>query len=539
MRRPVVVLLVVLLALSAGTLSRPAPARAQTTFSNTAPITIPDVGAASLYPSPIAVSGLSGVITDVDVTLTGLSHTHPPNLDILLVGPTGQTALLWTDFGGNVGGDDIVNATITFDDAGPPAPFAVVSGTYRPSFVFWFASFPTLAPAPPYGGILAGFNGSDPNGTWRLFVADAQAQDSGAISGGWSLTLTTAPAPAGAVTTTLSNPAALPIADDGTASSYPSTITASGLLGTIVDVEVTLTGLSHALPSDLDLLLVGPGEQHVMLLSDIGQVPGDNSVSNLTLTFDDQATAAALAPPLVAGTFQPTNLPDQGFVDPLPALAPAGPHGTNLSVFSGTDPNGTWSLFIVDDRAEYTGTLAGGWILTLTTADTTAPTVTVPATITVLASSPAGAVVTYSASATDAIDGDVPVTCAPPSGSTFPLGTTMVTCTATDAAGNVGTATFQVMVGGPVLSQLRPNRVALSSTAQTFTIRGANFVAGATVTVGQRTYAATVVSSTELRVSLVPKDVFVYGWLVMPSAPVRVTNPGGATSNSLTLWLRL
>jgi hypothetical protein len=112
-----------------------------------------------------------------------------------------------------------------------------------------------------------------------------------------------------------------------------------------------------------------------------------------------------------------------------------------------------------------------------------------------------------------------------------------VTCTATDAAGNVGTATFQVMVGGPVISQLSPTHVPLTSTAQTLTIRGANFVAGATVTIGQRTYAATVVSSTELRVSVVPRDVFVAGWLVMPTAKVTVTNPGGVRSNSLTLYL--
>ncbi len=81
-------------------------------------------------------------------------------------------------------------------------------------------------------------------------------------------------------------------------------------------------------------------------------------------------------------------------------------------------------------------------------ADTTPPVLTVPATITTNATSPAGVVVSYSASATDNLDSTPVVTCTPPSGSTFPIGTTTVTCTATDAAGNLATAQFQVIVQG-------------------------------------------------------------------------------------------
>lgn len=58
-----------------------------------------------------------------------------------------------------------------------------------------------------------------------------------------------------------------------------------------------------------------------------------------------------------------------------------------------------------------------------------------------------GARIEYTATATDSQDGDLPVTCAPPSGSLFPVGTTTVTCSATDSAGNTGadTARFEVM----------------------------------------------------------------------------------------------
>ncbi|MGC8952805.1 HYR domain-containing protein, partial [Chloroflexus sp.] len=46
----------------------------------------------------------------------------------------------------------------------------------------------------------------------------------------------------------------------------------------------------------------------------------------------------------------------------------------------------------------------------------------------------------------DAVSGAVAVTCTPASGSTFPLGTTTVTCTATDAAGNTASGSFTITV---------------------------------------------------------------------------------------------
>lgn len=65
------------------------------------------------------------------------------------------------------------------------------------------------------------------------------------------------------------------------------------------------------------------------------------------------------------------------------------------------------------------------------------------------ATSTNGSVVSWSAvSATDQVDADPSVVCSPPSGSTFPIGTSSVTCTATDDAGNSSQATFDVHVRG-------------------------------------------------------------------------------------------
>jgi hypothetical protein len=47
--------------------------------------------------------------------------------------------------------------------------------------------------------------------------------------------------------------------------------------------------------------------------------------------------------------------------------------------------------------------------------------------------------------ASDLVDGNnVAVNCSPPSGSTFPLGTTQVNCSATDRAGNKAEESFKV-----------------------------------------------------------------------------------------------
>ena len=80
--------------------------------------------------------------------------------------------------------------------------------------------------------------------------------------------------------------------------------------------------------------------------------------------------------------------------------------------------------------------------------DTTAPTLNVPGDMAVEATSAAGAVGTYEATQVDLVDGTSPAICSPPSGSTFPLGDTTVTCSAADTHGNAAadrTFVFSVM----------------------------------------------------------------------------------------------
>jgi hypothetical protein len=93
--------------------------------------------------------------------------------------------------------------------------------------------------------------------------------------------------------------------------------------------------------------------------------------------------------------------------------------------------------------------------------DTTPPVLTVQANMVVNATSAAGAVVNFTASATDLVDASPTVACAPPSGSTFPFGVTTVNCTATDDSGNTDSGSFTVTV------QHNPNEVVLYYPANT------------------------------------------------------------------------
>src|SRR5437773_10083326 len=166
--------------------------------------------------------------------------------------------------------------------------------------------------------------------------------------------------PAIGQTASFSNASAITIPDSGAGTPYPSTINVSGTAGTISQVMVRLDGYTHTYPDDLDVLLVSPTGQKVIVMSDVG---GGNDVNNVSLTLSDGAAAALPdSGQIVSGTFKPTNI---GTGDTFPAPAPGGPYGATLSMFNGVSANGVWSLFVVADAAVDQGAFSGGWTLTI------------------------------------------------------------------------------------------------------------------------------------------------------------------------------
>src|SRR5215218_2646201 len=91
------------------------------------------VGTATPYPSEIVVSGLPGLITDVNVVLRGFSHTYPDDVDMLLIGPSGNlNAILMSDVGGSL---DVRSKTLILDDQATdvlPDSSQIRRGTFQP-----------------------------------------------------------------------------------------------------------------------------------------------------------------------------------------------------------------------------------------------------------------------------------------------------------------------------------------------------------------------------------------------------------------------
>jgi hypothetical protein len=144
-------------------------------------------------------------------------------------------------------------------------------------------------------------------------------------------------------------------------------------------------------------------------------------------------TVEATSPSGAAVTYPPAKATDNVGVVSGPTCSP--PSGS-------TFPLGTTT--VICTASDAAGNM-GSASFTIKVQDTTPPVVTPPANMTVEATGPSGAAVTYPpATATDTVGVVSGPTCSPPSGSTFPLGTTTVTCTAADAAGNTGSASFTI-----------------------------------------------------------------------------------------------
>jgi subtilisin-like proprotein convertase family protein len=363
--------------------TRPMSAAPNTVYTNSAPITInttsPAPTPASLYPSPIVVSGMTGTTTKITLTLTGITHTRLNDVNILLVSPTGVKFIPFANVM-HFNNTGVSGLNVTLDDAAatqmPTGP-ALTSGTFRPSAYASPSGYPAPAPASPYiaassagGGTFANtMNGADPNGTWNLYVVDDTLLQSGTISGGWSMSVTTT----GTAATVFSNSASINLNDVTSISSpatpYPSSITVSGETGVVSDVNVTIDGFSHTRPDDVEILLVSPNGVATVLMADVGCC---SSVSNLTITFDDEASGFLPGgSPLTSGLFKPTNSGAGTFLPP----APPPPYNSFFAGLDGFSPNGVWSLYVLDDLDINSGSISGGWSLEITTTPYVPPTI--------------------------------------------------------------------------------------------------------------------------------------------------------------------
>lgn len=159
-------------------------------------ITINDNAAATPYPSVRRITGLTGHITKVVVTVKNFSHESPSDVQIVLQSPSGTYVQLMLGCGGPLGSNPVTNLTFVFDDTGSvmPASGVLVSGTFAPSIHGVTPNLPAPAAVPPYGVLLADFIGEVPNGSWALWITDKFPISTGSVAGvpAFDLTITTA-----------------------------------------------------------------------------------------------------------------------------------------------------------------------------------------------------------------------------------------------------------------------------------------------------------------------------------------------------------
>src|SRR5215216_875443 len=177
----------------------------------------------------------------------------------------------------------------------------------------------------------------------------------------------------------------------------------------------------------------------------------NSAKGNFTVTVQDTTPPILelpnISPVEAKGPSTPVEYPPAtaiDIVDPSPTVTcPPPPSPITIA--------GVGSKVVECEAKDKYGNTANG-TFTVTVRDTTPPVVTVPPPITVEAKGPNGANVTFNVSATDIVDGSVPVSCqAQPggqvqSGDTFQLGNTTVNCKATDSSNNTGYGSFPVTV---------------------------------------------------------------------------------------------
>ena len=247
---------------------------------------------------------------------------------------------------------------------------------------------------------------------------------------------------------------------------------------TIAEIRIPIPGISASISHDWIALTRWPASSTLLVsingierctpttdangFVSVSSCGGTDLVAGQTVSVTDRTGGFARTLVLVALTFDVLD-PDTDRASGTAAPGTA----VRVQIFSGpnvlgtrhltTDGAGSWSfdltgivdvvyghfgaavVFDADGDATNAGRPA---------ADTTAPQVFTPSLVTADATSPAGASVTFSARATDNA-GTPSFGCTPPSGSSFPIGDTTVTCTATDAAGNSTSKSFTVRVNGP------------------------------------------------------------------------------------------
>lgn len=297
---------------------------------------------------------LTFTTTNDPATTTDLSSSQNPSF-------TGDSVTFTAHVVRTDNGNDVGSGSVTFKDGN------TVLANSVPLNANGIATFTTNSLAEGTHALSASYSGSPGQFNLSSDTLDQEVNDRTVITGN-----------------SFCNTGNIPVNDPagaglfGKATPYPSRVFVSDISGSIAKVRVKLKNVTHSVADDMDVLLVGPGGHSLVVVSDAGGgSPPNTATNNVTVTFDDSAgssigdTLGGWGSTGSSTTSQPVDYADGS--DTFPQPAPTGPHGTPApagtgtfaSTFNGLNPNGTWSLYVVDDTLGDEGSFAQGWCLEL------------------------------------------------------------------------------------------------------------------------------------------------------------------------------
>ena len=243
------------------------------------------------------------------------------------------------------------------------------------------------------------------------------------------------------------SPATIPPGGGTQTVTVTATLRDPATVGDSLSIQVTAGDLVHGAAVDVQSIVApttDPGSGATLSAYSGGlwwslPAPALNATYTLTLQItvpNGTATALRYKPTVMVSLAEPRKyFPEE---TGLSTTIPDATLGGTFTFSAGSDVD--WARRIVYSLSYVT------FAPLATAADTTPPVLSLPADTTVAATGPNGAVVSFTATAKDDTDPSPTVSCTPTSGSTFAIGATTVTCTATDASGNTATGSFTVTV---------------------------------------------------------------------------------------------
>jgi subtilisin-like proprotein convertase family protein len=304
--------------------------------------------------SIITVTGAQPYLRDLDLR-TLIKHEASKDVTITLTAPGGKVIVInsgnepdtfappatgsYRNGGPN---DDMWNGTRWDDQGGEPVN----------DFPFLPANEGTPVASIEPEGSLGSLTGINPNGNWTLTVQNSiphyatssgappvEAPDRGTFIS-WGLDISTLPAAPVVTPLSAASTVAVPIPDNAPAGISQTLAIAGAPAGqTIQDVDL-ITKVPHNNIADLEITLISPAGTQVSIATDPGRGEGDYANTFNPTRWDDAATDGVTDVGFTTGVNKVTLQPEEA-----------------LAAFNGENPNGNWTLKVVDDGVEDLGML--------------------------------------------------------------------------------------------------------------------------------------------------------------------------------------